>query len=239
MNELIVAYCSKISATASIAIILFVTRSGNHIEIIAHNNFFTIKESLIFIVSKVVGSFLRLYAKQNPLIVMTFNPELNFAINRNLQTISWSINRISIIHAHFYIQRWLLVINIREYNRYNSSRVIPERNLYVLYKHVIWQNFRILAILQLSTILVAHPSSVNTLDFSQDFVLQVFLYRISRLQLLTVIARLRSIFYKPNITLSSILRFRPAFRHAVFTILTHSCTIVVCSGIIVTIYGSK
>ena len=239
MNELIVAYCSKIAATSGIAIILLITISSDHIEIIAHNDFFTIKESLIFIVSKVVISFLRLYAKQNPLIVMALNPELNFAINRNLQTISWNVNRISVIYAHFYIQRWLLVINIREYNRYNSSRIIPERNLYVLYKHVIWQNFRILAILQLSTILVAHPSSVNTLDFSQNFVMQFLLYRIARLQLLTVITCLRSIAYKPNITLSSILRFRPAFRHAVFTILTKSCTIVIHSGILVAIYGPK
>ena len=169
---------------------------------------------------------------------MAINPEFNLAFYANSQTIFWGTNRLTIINAHFYIQRWLLVINISKHDWYNSSRIIPECDFCVLYKHNFRQNFRINSItisiiLKLSTIVIHHVCSIFSLSRFNKSIFISFSY------IITLLCVFRSISKIPNLTFSSFLRLRPAFRHAAITILTKSCTVAIYSGIIVAVCRPK
>ena len=111
MIKIVVVYGLKVAAAFMIRVIVFVNfRVINHFEVITE------------LISNILLNRVLIHnAKKYFRIVMTFNPELNFASNSNSHTIFWHFFSIAIIYAHFYIKLWILIVNVSKHNRYNSS----------------------------------------------------------------------------------------------------------------------
>ena len=117
VHKIVITYCSKVTASIFSTISARLTL-GYHIEVVVEILTNILLDFCIVLTLIIVFT---IDAKHNLPVVMAFNPELNPALSCNLQTISRNSHRLTVINANFYIQRWLLVINVREHNRYNGS----------------------------------------------------------------------------------------------------------------------